>query len=121
MLTQENKKFKLTYLENLNERRCEMNDAKIQALKAKSEQSAQAYEALKAELTAQGLNSRQRYPLLKELKEIANADHSAYQKFAVKEIKSELNKIIAADLPNRKAAERSRSAWKKAKHEAGVR
>lgn len=95
-----------------------MNDAKIANLKAAAEAAINAHNDEKARLASLGLKSQERYELLKSLKVTADAAHAKYVKFAHGQIKSELNKIIAADLPNRQAAARSRSAWKQAKFDA---
>lgn len=95
-----------------------MNHAKIESLKAASEAASKAHEDEKGRLAGLGLKSQERYELLKPLKAAANAAHSEYAKFTNGQIKAELNKIIAADLPNRQAAARSRSAWKQAKFDA---
>ncbi|OGO33086.1 MAG: hypothetical protein A2Z03_02140 [Chloroflexi bacterium RBG_16_56_8] len=98
-----------------------MNTAKIAELKKIAEQAGAAHEAEKNRLAAQGLKSQVRYELLKPLKASADAAHAEYAKFAKGQISKELNKIIAADLPNRQAAARARSPWKQAKYDAAQR
>lgn len=80
-----------------------MNQAKINDLKQASVAAHQAYDAENAKLTAAGLKSKDRYPLLKDLKAAADNAHYEYSKFAKGQISKELNKIIAAQTPAQRA------------------
>jgi hypothetical protein len=95
-----------------------MNEAKINELKAIAAEAGKAHDDEKARLAGLGLKSQARYELLKPLKAAADKAHAEYVKFAKGQIAKELDKIIAADLPNRQAAARARSPWKQAKYEA---
>ena len=95
-----------------------MNKSKINELKAKATEAGRAYKNEKARLTSLGFKSQARYELLKPLKTTADKAHTEYVKFAKLQISMELDKIIAADAPNRQAAARARSSWKQAKHDA---
>ena len=95
-----------------------MNEAKINELKAIAAAAGKAHEAEKIRLAAQGLKSQARYELLKHLKAAADTAHAEYAKFAKGQIAKELDKIIAVDLPVRQAAARASSPWKQAKYDA---
>lgn len=97
-----------------------MNQAKIDQLKQAAKKANDAYSCEKARLVALGMKSQERYTLLKELKAVADSAHAEYVKYTHGQIKGELDKIIAADLPARQAAARARSAWKQAKFEAAL-
>lgn len=87
-------------------------------LKAIAEAAAQAHNDENARLVALGLNSKARYPMLKELREAKDAAWAAYVKGAHKYVRKELDKVIAAGRPARKEAELARSPWKRALAEA---
>ena len=89
-------------------------------LKAIAETAAKAHDDENARLVALGLNSKARYPLLKDLREAKNAAWSAYVTGAHRYVRKELDKMIAADRPARKAAELARSPWKSAKAAAAA-
>lgn len=95
-----------------------MNQAKINELKAIAEAAGKAHDDEKARLASLGLKSQARYELLKPLKAAADKAHAEYAQYAKGQIAKELDKIIAADLPNRQAAARARSPWKMAKYQA---
>lgn len=99
-------------------KRKDIMNNQIAQLKAALDAATLAYNTEQAKLVAQGLNSKARYPLLKDLKAAQDSANSAYVNTAHSAIKKELNKIIAADAPARAAAARSRSAWKQAKYDA---
>lgn len=98
-----------------------MNQVKINALKQAAAEASATHDAERDRLAAAGLNSKARYPLLKQLKAAADAAHAEYVKFAHGQIRGELNAIIRADAPARAAAARSRSPWKQAKFDAANR
>jgi len=98
-----------------------MNQAQINILKQIAEAAAAAHDAEKARLTAAGFKSQERYTMLKDLKASADKAHAEYAEFTKGQISHELDKIIAADLPNRQAAARARSPWKQAKYDAAQR
>lgn len=95
-----------------------MNQAKISELKKAAAKAFAAHEAEKARLIAAGIKSNARYELLKDLKSASDAAHAESLKFSTGQIKKELNRIIAEDIPARQAAARARSPWKQAKYEA---
>jgi len=88
---------------------------KHQNLKTVAEAAAKAHDDENARLVAQGLNSKARYPMLKELRDAKDAAWAAYVKGAHTFVRKELDKVIAEGRPARKEAELSRSAWKRAK------
>lgn len=91
-----------------------MNKA-IQSLKERADAAVAAYQAENARLAALGMKSRDRYEACRPLKAAQDAAWAAYVKGSHAGVKRELDKIIVADRPARKAAEFSRSAWKRAK------
>ncbi len=95
--------------------------AKHHELKNALDAARAAYEAEKARLTALGLKSKERYEALKPLKAVKDAANAAYVQAAHAYVKRGLDKIIAADRPEREAAARARSPWKQAKWEAAQR
>ena len=93
----------------------------ISVLKTKLDNAVAELNLKIAELKEQGLKSKEVYAQTLELREVMNKANSAYVSAANSSVKKELNKIIAGDLPNRKAAERARSPWKQAKFDAGIK
>lgn len=89
-----------------------------QSLKQAAQAALASYDAERDRLTAAGLNSKARYPLLMQFKAAADAAHAAHAEFAKDQIRRELDAIIRADAPARAAAARSRSPWKQAKFDA---
>ena len=90
------------------------------ALKALAEAAVKAHDDANARLVARGLNSKARYPLLKDLREAKDAAWGAYVKGAKKFVRKELDKVIAAGRPAKTAAELARSPWKSAKAAAAA-
>lgn len=93
-------------------------NAKINTLKQALDAAFDAHEGEKARLIAAGLNSKARYPLLKDLAAAVSAANAAYVKAAHGAIRKELNTIIAADAPRAHAEKLARSPWKAAKASA---
>jgi len=89
----------------------------VQSLKQAAQAALASHDAERDRLAALGLNSQERYALLKPFKTAADTAHAAYVKFTHGQIKGELDAIIRADAPARAAAARSRSPWKQAKFE----
>ena len=89
-----------------------MNSAKIAALKQALDAATAAYEAEKARLIEAGVKSQDRYVALRSLKAEQDAANTAYVALAHKEIKSALDKIIAAQTPEQRVEglRRARSA-----------
>ncbi len=94
--------------------------SKTADLKKTLDGATMAYEAEINRLIAAGIKSNDRYEALKPLKAAQDAANSAYVKAAHTDVRKGLNKIIAADAPRRRAEKLSRSAWKRAKAEAGL-
>jgi hypothetical protein len=86
-----------------------------QELKQSAEALAAAYHAEVARLTAAGLKSKERYEALKPMKAELDAAWKLHVSAAHKHVKSELNKIIAADAPRLRNEKLARSPWKQAK------
>ncbi len=91
-----------------------MNE-QVATLKQALDASVQAHDVEKARLIAAGLNSKARYPMLKDLALAVSTANSAYVAAAHSAVRKELNKIIAADAPRRRAEKLARSPWKQAK------
>jgi hypothetical protein len=87
----------------------------VTALKQALDQATAAYNAEQARLVEAGLKSKERYEALKPLKAAQDAANSAYVSAANGAVRKELNKIIAADAPARRAEKLARSPWKQAK------
>ena len=93
-------------------------NAQVTAMKQSLDQATTAYNTEQARLVESGLKSQERYEALKPLKAAQDAANRAYVDAAHGSIKKELNKIIAADAPRRRAEKLARSTWKAAK--AGI-
>ena len=78
---------------------------KHEELKAIAEAAVKAHNDENARLVAMGLNSKARYPMLKELREAKDAAWANYVQGAHAYVRKELDKVIAAGRPARKAAE----------------
>jgi len=87
----------------------------VATLKEVLDQATVAYNAEQARLVEAGLKSKERYEALKPLKAAQDAANRAYVAAAHGAIKKELNKIIAADAPARRAEKLARSPWQQAK------
>lgn len=87
----------------------------VATLKEVLDQATAAYNAEQARLVEAGLKSKERYEALKPLKAAQDAANRAYVAAAHGSIKKELNKIIAADAPARRAEKLARSPWQQAK------
>lgn len=87
----------------------------VATLKQALDQATAAYNAEQARLVEAGLKSKERYEALKPLKAAQDAANSAYVAAANGAVRKELNKIIAADAPARRAEKLARSPWKQAK------
>lgn len=87
-----------------------MNKAKIEQLKAVLDAASNAYNAKKDELVATGLNSKQRYEVLKPLKAAEDAANAEYVKYTHGQIKRELHKICAVISAEKKADKAAKRA-----------
>lgn len=92
----------------------------IESLKQTADAAFAAHEAKKAELAAQGLNSKAREKALKNLKAAYQEAHAVYAAAAKRGIHAELTKIINAGAAERREAKIARSPWKQAKANAGL-
>lgn len=95
-----------------------MNNAKIADLKQVLDAAVAVHDTERERLAAAGLKSGERYLWLKPLKAAVDAANRAYVDYAHRQIRSELDQIIAEDRPAREAAARGRSPWKQAKFDA---
>lgn len=94
--------------------------SKIEELKQAAEAAFAAHESKKAELAAQGLNSKAREKALRELKAAYQQAHEVYAAAAKRGIHAELTKIINSGAAERREAKIARSPWKQAKAAAGI-
>lgn len=87
----------------------------VATLKAALDQATEAYNQEQTRMIKAGLKSKERYEALKPLKAAQDAANSAYVAAAHGAVRKELNKIIAASAPARRAEKLARSPWKQVK------